>query len=303
MSQEINLKSAITSPQYAAILNSSGLIWNTNSHAFESVNNTNWHYYAIPLVASGVGNNYYVADFPALIVTAGVYVIKLYEQLSTTPVYTDTLLVSGFYNWQNTSTQVASNWITLSALKTYLNITNTNYDAQLNQIIPQASLTLSDALRRRIALTFYYEALDGSGYSFLRTSNYPITSLTSITNLYSPTNAIYYAGSQFVFNQEGTIKWSPQTYQSPQNFASGFQNYLVAYQAGYNTVPLDLQLACMMYSQFLYNYSQRDLTIVNKHAKDVDIAYGRALMGDFTSDSVFTPIQAILNRYLQIGVL
>jgi hypothetical protein len=304
MSQELILKSPLLTVQYATVSTNSGSTWNGST--FETHNPAHQKEYAILLDPQGVGNNYYTADFPIgneyYDVPSGVYSINIYSQLSTEPESTDTLLVSGYYNWPGTDLGPASNWVTLASLKTYLGLSNSSCDALLTSLLTQASLALTNSLQRNPSLVFYLENQDGTGFSFLKTNSYPIVSLSSVTNLRNQNNQTVYPGSFFVYNQEGTIRWNPQSPSVPQSFAQGYQNYIVAYEGGYNTIPQDLQLACCMYTQFLFNYSKKDLTVTGKTAKDVSIQYGRSLMGDFTGN-IFMPIEAILKRYRQISTL
>ena len=282
MSSEIQLKSPLTTVQYATVYNAAGLVWNVNTVAFESFVAGNQHYYAIALSGSGVGNNYLSANFPTAIVTSGVYTINIYSQAGATPNFTnDTLLVSGYYNWPGASVGPANNYITLAALKTYLGITVSTFDTLLTQLLQQASQAITNSLLRNPFLCFYFEEYDGTGYSFLKTNNYPIVALTGLINNYQSSAPSGFTASNFIYNQEGTIRWTPSSNNA--GFCPGYQNWLVAYEAGYNVIPQDLQLACCMYVQFLYFYSQKDPTITSKTAKEVTIAYGLSLAGDFTS--------------------
>ena len=282
---------------YFTVRNSSGNIWNTNAVAFEAPGG-NQPYYAIPLTEDGVGSGFYQGNFPVLIPAPSTYTITIFQQSGGSPSVSDQNLGAGQYYWVGAGGASATDWITLAYLKTYLNLTSSTSDALLAQLITNASEALNQSLQRIITLTFYYEPSDGTGYSFLSAENYPLQSLSYVIQNYQQNNPTTFQGNQFVYNAEGTIRWSQPANKS--YFATGFQNYLLSYQAGYNPVPSDLQLACCMYCQFLYFYSMKDPTVTDKKAKDVSIAYGRALMGDF-SDSIFAPIEAILKRYRSIA--
>jgi hypothetical protein len=283
---------------YFTVRNLIDQIWNTHTLAFETPVNINQHYYAVSLVEQGVGTGYYTGNFPSTIPVANTYNITIFQQLGGSPAVSDTSIGAGPYFWSGSGN--GGDYITLAVLKTYLRITVTTYDTLLAQLITQASAALDQALQRTITLAFYYEVLDGTGYSFLKTTNYPIQNISTIIQNYQQNNPITFAGDEFVYNQQGTIRWSEPSTRA--GFIQGFQNYLVSYSAGFNPCPQDLQLAACMYCQFLYYYSQKDPTITNKHAKDVSVDYGRALMGDFSSN-LFAPIQAILERYKQIDTL
>lgn len=304
---EINLKSPIVSnAQYCVIQNSSKQYWNTNTVAFENLNTPNWHYYAIILTGSGVGNNYITANFPIQINTAGVYLISCYEQLGASPVSTDTLLVQGYYNYNGTpATESFNNWCSLANVKTILGITGTASDSLLSLLISQASIILSNNIKRNPLLCFYIEAQDGEGVSYLCSNNYPINNLYQITvNNFNSSAPTVYSGSNFVYNQEGTVRFSNQSYKYPASFLQGYQNWTVYYQGGYNVLPRDLQYACQLFVQYLYSYTQIPSLLIDKQvAKEVSIQYGRAMAGDFTCDVIFKPIEAILSRYRKIDAL
>ena len=66
-------------------------------------------------------------------------------------------------------------------------------------------------------------------------------------------------------------------------------------------VPLDLQLACCVYVQFLWQRSQLNLLQDSIKNKDVSINYGTNLTGSL--DDILQAIEPTLARYRNISTL
>ncbi len=78
-------------------------------------------------------------------------------------------------------TSSATNLVTLTELKTYLNITVADFDTQLTQALVGA-LSWADVLTNRTLLTTAYtEYFDGAGDSQLIMPNYPITAVARVS--------------------------------------------------------------------------------------------------------------------------
>ncbi len=196
-----------------------------------------------------------------------------------------------------------SDYITLSDFKLWLGtfpIVPVPSDAMMSFYITKASAILNRNLKRTIPSTSWVEQYDGQGYSFLKVDNWPITTLTQIIEDFNGINPITYVGSNFIYNTEGTIRWSERA--SNGSFQRGFQNYQVTYVAGYSPVPDDLQAACMMLTRFLLMYATVHPLVGAKRVKDVSINYSRLLAGDFR-DPLTADIEQILATYREIECL
>lgn len=295
---EILVKSPSTLPLYATIVNSANQYFNFQSSAFEAYSAGNWIHYALALSPLYIGSdNYWAADFPIAIVASDIYTYTINAQAGSVPAVGDAIIVTGYLNWSGSPQGIADSFVGLVQLKAYLGITASTWDGQLSALLPQASLAISNSVKRNLRLVAYQETYDGGGYSFLRLNNYPIVAITSITDTFTGN---VYTANQLVWNSEGTVRAG---FNKPiGGFPLGANRFIAAYQAGYGTIPQDLQLATLMYTQFLWRFSQKDPTVNSKKVGDVQIAYGKSLSGDFT-DNIFMPVEAILQRYRQIPVL
>ena len=272
---------------YFQIRNSTASIYNTNTTLFETFSDANWTKYNISLTEQGA-SGYYVGSFPTAITISGLFSISVFQQLTGTQKETDTLVGSGQFNWSGSPGANGNDWITLDELKTYLGITVSTYDTVLNQIITQVSAMLTSEIKRNPVLNFYSEVTSGTGLSYVNAINYPINYLTSITVNYQNNDPVTYDYSQFIYNEQGTIRWNQTGVQ--YGFPYSFQNILINYQGGYAFgVPQDLQLAACIVSQEIYYYRLQNNTLDSKKVKDVEIRYRKFLFLD--------EVQAILNNY------
>ncbi len=90
---------------YAVVRSTTGTVWNTAGSAFEAFNAANWADYDVALAEQGA-SGYYVGDFPAGIVTAGVYNVEARDRAGGSPAVTDPPAGAGSLEW--TGSAVAS---------------------------------------------------------------------------------------------------------------------------------------------------------------------------------------------------
>ena len=138
---------------------------------------------------------------------------------------------------------MSSTLTTLTNLKTWLGTPNATDDALLTRLISAASAFIESWLNRTISIQTYNEKYDGTGQDTLMLSNYPIVSLSSIS-IYGVAQTLLNPGD---FTSTGFSITNDQTQLYGQNitFDRGRQNVAVSYSAGYATVPLDIEQACL----------------------------------------------------------
>ncbi|HNX82476.1 MAG TPA: phage head-tail connector protein [Candidatus Omnitrophota bacterium] len=132
---------------------------------------------------------------------------------------------------------------TLANVKTALSIVNTDDDAYLNSLIARVTDEAETYCRRKFADATYTEKYDGNGCQSMQLKQYPITSITSVHDDLDRAflSDTLIDSDDYVFDAESgilTLDWSI--------FSRGVQNIQVVYNAGYTTMPQDLEQAAIM---------------------------------------------------------
>lgn len=154
----------------------------------------------------------------------------------------------------------------LADLKAWLNIQTSAEDALLQNLITRGSAQMLRWMNRdHIIATTYTENRDGNDALFMLPRNFPLISVSSVmvdgVMIPAATSQI---GAGFVFDARkimlrggSSAFYSTSAYSSlfQYRFTRGFQNVQLLYQAGYASVPADLQQAAI--EGFAYVYRRR----------------------------------------------
>lgn len=128
---------------------------------------------------------------------------------------------------------------TVESVKIYLNITDTNSDSILASLVASISKQIETECNRVFAKKDYTEYYDGDGSDSLSLRQYPINSITSIHDDigrdYGASSLV--AAADYTFDAESGIV------KSDHCFSAGKNNIKVVYNAGYENIPGDLELA------------------------------------------------------------
>ena len=154
----------------------------------------------------------------------------------------------------------------LADLKAWLNIQTATEDVLLQNLITRGSLQMLRWMSRdHIIATSYTENRDGNDALFILPRNFPLISVSSVTvNGISISQATDQVSAGFVFDARKIMlrggssafySLGPYCSQYQYRFTRGFQNVQIVYQAGYQSVPSDLQQAAI--EGFAYIYRRR----------------------------------------------
>jgi hypothetical protein len=158
----------------------------------------------------------------------------------------------------------AASWITLAQFKTYAAITtvDTNRDAQLETIIDGVSSSFCQFLGREMSKTTYTdEYVDGSGMPDLLLRNYPIVSISALTEEdVALTEGI--DNDYLLYAKEGRLhKPSAVWTEWPKNvkltYIAGYTVQGATPGTGETALPQDLALACKLQVGAEWKRSQR----------------------------------------------
>ena len=139
---------------------------------------------------------------------------------------------------------------TLADVKTYTGATDTSGDPAITALISNASAFIERFCNRTFASTSYTETRNGNNRARMMLNNSPITAVSSLSiDGYSipastgPTVGGYTFDSHSLYLRPGYINGSG--FGAYGEFTGGIQNVVIAYTAGFATVPSDVAQACI----------------------------------------------------------
>lgn len=185
---------------------------------------------------------------------------------------------------------------TTANVKSHLGISVTTWDTLLASLITSCSVFIENycgGIRFKNSgsdVTEYHDGdPDAEGRKIIFVKNYPIISITSVSyssgSLSSPTWNVYDASSYYVQdNNRGEICF--------ETLPVGKQNIRVVYQGGYNSIPEDLALACILMVARMYTRRNSE-GVTNESVGGASVNW---------STELSTEIRKTLNRYRNYAV-
>jgi hypothetical protein len=178
---------------------------------------------------------------------------------------------------------------TLAKAREWLGIpgTVTTDDALLTRLVSSASDFIQTWLNRTIASQSYTETRDGTGGRRLLFSNYPVTAVSSVQidgQAVPLSTSVSMDG--YVFNGT-TLSLRGGTYR----FSRDIQNVVVAYTAGFGTVPNEIEQSCLELVGLRYKEKDR-IGLVSKGLAGETTNYTQKDMSD--------AIQSTLTNYKKV---
>ena len=158
-----------------------------------------------------------------------------------------------------------SDLTTLANCKSWLKLTaaQTTDDTILSRLISASSALLQSWLNRNILAQVYTEVLDGQGNNQIVFANYPVTAVASLSidKIIIPASidgGVLQAGYGFDDGRLWVIGYQFTRNSGYANdFTRGRGNVTVSYTAGYATVPLDIEQACIEMVSIKYRMRDR----------------------------------------------
>lgn len=147
---------------------------------------------------------------------------------------------------------------TLENLKEYLRIETTDDDTLLQKIITRTSDWIQKYCARNFIAQDYTEQYNGDGTNTLLVKQYPVNSIASA---YDDTSREFGADtaitvSELVIDDGGIIIFDTN------RFSAGYKNVKITYNAGYATIPQDLEEACLKLCASNYLLGQGAINVV-----------------------------------------
>jgi hypothetical protein len=180
---------------------------------------------------------------------------------------------------------------TLAKVKTALDLSGTDDDTYLEQLIDRVSEIIESYCDREFNSESREEIFDGTGENDYQVDEYPISSITKLERRTSTLNeddwdtidSEYY---HFYPNQ-GSVHYV-------QGFVKGIRNYQITYVAGYADIPDDLEQAAIDLVAYYFN-KRKSKNVKSESIGDYSITYEKTenVIDDLSLD-------IILDKYKKI---
>lgn len=138
---------------------------------------------------------------------------------------------------------MAGDLITAADLKLWLGSLGSGDDAILEELARAASDDFKRACGQNLVLEDYEERLDGQSRREIYLAEAPLVSVVSLAD-----NGVPIADSEYVFYAR-----PPRIRLKAGRFSAVPQGVVVAYRAGYETIPADIKAACSALGVFLFH--------------------------------------------------
>jgi uncharacterized phiE125 gp8 family phage protein len=164
--------------------------------------------------------------------------------------------------------------VTLSDLKTFLNMSATNNDAQLSSMITAASTMWVNRVGPVAGSPVFSERYDG-GVPTIHLKNTPVQSVTTVTEVYFNTTNTLTLHQPDDVSAFSALNYSidlttglltRRNYGIVTNFADGVQNIHVTYVAGYSSTPEDVKHAVLLLVQHMWETQRGRMVMPNQRA-------------------------------------
>lgn len=162
--------------------------------------------------------------------------------------------------------------INISKIKSYLDITVTDFDTLLTALVASVGAFIEGYCGRKFDSDDYTEIYSGDGGRFLYLKNYPVSVVTKIE---------YRNGSNSSpdwqeLSADDYHLLDSRTIAKETKFINGFNNYRVTYTGGYEELPADLEQVATELVAKKFNGRKSD-GISDESAESASLTWSRGL--------------------------
>ena len=189
---------------------------------------------------------------------------------------------------------------TLAKLKAYLNLTIVTHDTLLEDFVDRVTALIEDYTNRNLKARDYsyvstsgdYDAdnaiLDGNNRDSMVMPQYPVNTLTTlrINTMAIDARPDVFATGYVIEKELGIIRLAGYLY------TRGLRNIECVYNAGYSTIPEDLEQACIEQAAWMFKQSPVGsslLGVASKTLPDGSISY--------TSGELLAQVKRVLEKH------
>lgn len=158
--------------------------------------------------------------------------------------------------------------ITVAEFKDYLGQStgSTSYENRYADLINTASYRFNSVTDRKLKARATTELRDGTGLNYIHTNEWPINNTAATIDIRVDTDREFTTGDKVdstsivIYSTYGEIKLDGDI------FSQGMQSVKLVYNAGYATIPFDLQYACKEYCHVLWSREQTNHVAVKSES-------------------------------------
>ena len=182
---------------------------------------------------------------------------------------------------------------TLTAVKAYLEVTGTDDDALLTDLVARASDAIVAYCGRAFAAADYDECHDGDGSDIVLLDQRPVISVSAL----SEDDDAVEADDFVVYPELGIVRLKSGV------FGRGVRNVRVSYRAGHETIPADVEQAAIEWVAAMYRargeVAGRDVS--SERVGDYAVTYERDARDGMpaAARAVLEPYRVVLARAVQ----
>lgn len=195
----------------------------------------------------------------------------IYDKWTFTPVSgASALTKTNTCNVWSTSYGAGTDLTSLTNLKAFLHISNTDDDTLLSEIITRITDKWTLDCNRILTSADYTEYYSGDGSDTLMLDQFPINSITSI---YDDTDRSFGASTEIssddiIFTANTNNAKSGIVKLDGTSFSKGVENIKITYNAGFTSVPNEIEQAVLQECSLEYRISQGAISAVEGQAED-----------------------------------
>lgn len=168
----------------------------------------------------------------------------------------------------------------------------------LQDLLDAATDLIEGKCDRVFASADYAETLDGTGQRFIYVNNPPLNSFTSIVMTDSNDTTETILADQFRTKSDdsvGRITFKSSNSSSYSYFPEDNDNVTVNYNGGYDTIPSDVQRACLLVARNLHMRTSGGVRTAFKSERLGEHNFTR----EAVDEEIFTPdVMALLSKYI-----
>ncbi|WP_271024974.1 hypothetical protein [Rhizobium sp. RCAM05973] len=187
----------------------------------------------------------------------------------------------------------ANDLVTIAQAYAWLGVPSGTDDTNMQFAVTAFSTLIATWCSRNFVQASYSEVYDGHGGPRLMVRNWPITAVSSLAiNGQAVSLANGPLGSGYLFSDRSVVM------NDCNQFWRGFQNIAISYTAGFNPIPMDLQLACLEWMKATYLFRTEALPVTSRRAGDTEEKYASPVTMLLGEAAPMPPtVYAVLSQY------
>ena len=199
----------------------------------------------------------------------------------------------------------AGDLVTLAQAQAWLGVTSDPLGIAA-ALISSCSTQIQNWIGYQLVQTTYTRTFNGLGGPTMLLPDRPVVSVSSVTvdgisipQATASTTPGFLNDDKFCFITKGG-KWSNGQFSADQ-FMRGFQNVTITYTAGYTTIPVDIQQACLLWIAQCFSMVGENPSVKRMRAGDTEIDFQLTTVVGKTTLLIPPIIASILQPYKRVG--